>query len=64
MTALSICSSALSDVMIRKSTFSGYEGVPPSSIEDSACIDLADVDTACNSRKDGVSINSTSDQSH
>jgi hypothetical protein len=42
--------------MIRKSTLPGQEGVPPASIEDPAYTNLADVDTAYNSRKDGVFI--------
>jgi hypothetical protein len=52
--------------MTRKSTFSGHEGVPPPLIKDSACINLnlVGVETARDSRKDGVSMSAPSDQGH
>lgn len=50
--------------MIRKSNFPGYEGVlsPPISKEESACIDLTDLETAYGSSKDGASSNTPSGQ--
>ena len=54
----------LSDIVVRKSTFPGHEGVPPALIEYPAYTELADADTSYNSHKDGVSIHVPSYQTH
>jgi hypothetical protein len=66
ITALSTCFNRvpLSDIMIRKSTLPGHGGVPPASIKDPQCTELADFETGFNSHGDGASINVPSDRSH